>query len=238
MDAEFWLTRWRQGRIGFHQAHVTPLLPQYWPALGVPAGSRVLVPLCGKSLDMLWLLEQGFDVLGVELSPLAVEQLFAENGLQARQRPCAAGPYWQANYRANTIGIVCGDIFLLDAAMLASCTAVYDRAALVALPAAMRSLYVRHVYGQLEQLVGDWRGLLLTLDYEPSQTGGPPFSVSDEEVQTLYRSHARTTLLYRQDILAQEAKAAERGLTRMETRVYQLAGLAHRADHQPHPVRL
>jgi len=233
MDAEFWLTRWRQGRIGFHQAHVTPLLPQYWPALGVPVGSRVLVPLCGKSLDMLWLLEQGFDVLGVELSPLAVEQFFAENGLQACQRPCAAGPYWQANYRANTIGIVCGDIFALDfsqaAAPLTACAAVYDRAALVALPAAMRRLYVRHVYGQsglLAAVADGWRGLLLTLDFEPAQTDSPPFSVNDEEVQALYRNHARAALLCRQDILAQEAKAAERGLVRMQTRVYQLSGLA------------
>ena len=81
MDADFWLERWRQGQTGFHMKRPTPLLAKYWPALGVPRGSRVLVPLCGKSLDMLWLASQGHRVLGVELSPLAVGQFFAENRL-------------------------------------------------------------------------------------------------------------------------------------------------------------
>src|SRR5690606_282577 len=82
MDADFWLERWNEGRTHFHQDRVTPLLQKLWPTLALPAGSRVLVPLCGKSLDMVWLAEQDMRVLGVELSPLAVEQFFSENKLQ------------------------------------------------------------------------------------------------------------------------------------------------------------
>jgi len=219
MDAEFWLTRWREGRIGFHQEYVHPLLSQYWPVVAPPAGSRVLVPLCGKSLDMLWLAEQGFDVLGVELSPLAVEQFFEENTLPVRQWSSAIGRHHQANYRQQKIDILCGDIFALDAATLATCSAVFDRGALVALPEDMRRRYAQHVYGHL---AAHYRGLLLTLDYAPEQTDSPPFSVNNEEVQRLTHPHTRATLLHRQDIHAQDPKAFERGLTRMDTLVYQL----------------
>jgi len=219
MHADFWLSRWREGRIGFHQTHVSPELPQYWPAVNAPAGGRVLVPLCGKSLDMLWLAEQGFDVLGVELSPLAVEQFFEENKLPARQWSSTIGPHHQANYRNQKIEILCGDIFALDAATLATCSAVFDRGALVALPKDMRHRYAQHVYSHL---AANYRGLLLTLDYAPEQTDSPPFSVDNEEVQRLTHPHTRATLLHRLDIHAQDPKALERGFARMDTLVYQL----------------
>jgi len=215
MDAEFWLARWRDGQTRFHQERVTPLLPKYWPVLGVPQNTRVLVPLCGKSLDMIWLAGQGHAVLGVEISPVAVEQFFAENNLQPRVRESVMGRH----YTAGAIEILCGDIFAVDAATLASCAAAYDRAALIALPAAMRSRYVAHVYGQL---AADYRGLLLTLDYEQTQMDGPPFAVDDEEVQALYAKHSHATLIDRRDILAKDAKLAAQGLTRLDTLVYQL----------------
>jgi len=215
MEAEFWHARWQQGQIGFHQQRVTPLLPKYWPTLDVPAGGRVLVPLCGKSLDMLWLAEQGYQVLGVELSPLAVAQFFAENGLQASTSTSAMGQH----YRAGAIEILCGDIFAMDARTLASCVAAYDRAALVALPAAMRAPYARHVYGQLHP---QYRALLLTLDYDPAQMDGPPFAVNDTEVQAICAPHSRATLLDRRDILSKDARAAEHALTQFDTLVYRL----------------
>src|SRR5690606_29941819 len=139
MDAQFWLDRWREGRTNFHQARVAPPLQKYWPALGLAPGSLVLVPLAGKSLDMLWLARQGLRVLGVELSPRAVEQCFAENGLRPQVRDSAQGRH----YAAGDIELICGDIFDLDDATLAACAGVYDRAALVALPADMRGRYVR-----------------------------------------------------------------------------------------------
>src|SRR5690606_18613610 len=216
MDAAFWHERWREGRTHFHQSRVTPLLAKYWPALGVPAGSRVLVPLCGKSIDMVWLAEQGHRVLGVELSPLAVEQFFAEQGLQADIRQVGHGQY----YRAGDIEIYCGDIFDLDADVLSECAGAYDRAALVALPADMRARYARHVYGQLSE---SYRGLLITLDYEQSQMDGPPFSVRDDEVQALYAAHSHAELIDRRDILDKEPKFAERGLTQLDTLVYRLS---------------
>jgi len=215
MEAEFWLERWRQGRINFHQDKVMPLLSRHWPALGVPPGGRVLVPLCGKSVDMAWLAGQGLRVLGVELSPLAADQFFEEHGLRPQVRESAMGRH----YAAGGVEILCGDIFDVDAATLASCDAVYDRAALVALPTAMRPRYADHVYRQLRP---GCRGLLITLDYPQDQMDGPPFSVPDAEVQALFAGHTDAVVLERLDILHEEGKFLQRGVERLDTVVYQL----------------
>ncbi|AHC49164.1 thiopurine S-methyltransferase [Achromobacter xylosoxidans] len=215
MDAEFWLERWRDGRTHFHQTRVTPLLQKYWPTLSVPAGGKVLVPLCGKSLDMVWLAAQGYQVLGVELSQLAVEQFFTENELKPVIHESAYG----RRYVAGNIEIICGDIFKLDAPLLSHCVGAYDRAALVALPADMRGDYVRHVYGQLAP---GYRGLLITLDYPQEEMDGPPFAVVDAEMRNLFTGVSPAVIIDRRDILAKEPKFAERGVSRLDTVVYRL----------------
>ncbi len=215
MQPQFWLDRWREGSTHFHQNRVTPLLQKYWPTLNLPAGSRVLVPLCGKTLDMVWLAEAGHQVLGVELAELAVTQFFDEQGLVPSLHTTSAGRH----YTAGAIEIICGDIFDLDAHVLAGCSGVFDRAALVALPAPMRQRYVEHVY---RQLAPDYRGLLITLDYDQSQMDGPPFSVGDTEVQALFASHSDARILSRRGMLDKEPKFAERGLTQLDTVVYDL----------------
>ena len=216
MDTDFWLQRWEQGQTGFHQTRVMPLLQKHWPALGVAAGARVLVPLAGKSLDVAWLAQQGHSVLAVELSPLAVHQFFDEHGLQPQISTTAHGTL----YRAGPIEFLCGDIFALDAATLGQCTACYDRAALIALTPDLRARYVRHVYGQLP---ADCRTLLLTLDYPQAEMDGPPFSVPESEIRTLYGERWHIDRLESRDILAQEPKFAARGLSRMGTDVYRLS---------------
>ncbi|SPU50198.1 thiopurine S-methyltransferase [Bordetella trematum] len=213
MEADFWLERWRAGQTGFHQARITPLLQKFWPGLALPEGSRVLVPLAGKSLDMRWLAETGHQVLGVELSPLAVEQFFDEQQWTPRRWQSAYGEH----YAARGVEIICGDIFGVDRALLQNCVGVYDRAALVALPPAMRADYVRHVYGQLPD---GYRGLLLTLAYDQALMDGPPFSVEQTEVERLYGAEA--ALIDQRGILDKEPRFAERGLTRLDTLVFRL----------------
>jgi len=216
MDADFWLERWRDGRTHFHQNRITPLLQKYWPTLALPPDAKVFVPLCGKSLDMVWIADQGHHVLGSELSQLAVEQFFDENKLRATTHGSAAGRH----YTAGNIEIICGDIFDLDAATLAGCMGAYDRAALVALPQDMRQRYVDHVYAQLSP---QYRGLLLTLNYQQEQMDGPPFAVDDAQVQSLYAKHTDARLIDQRGILDKEPKFAERGLTRLDTLVYSLS---------------
>lgn len=215
MEAKFWQQRWEEGRIGFHRDEVMPLLTQYWPALAPPPGSQVFVPLAGKSLDMLWLAAKGYRVLGVELSPLAVEQFFAENGLQPEIH---RSPYG-VHHRTDAIELICGDAFALDKAALAGCAAVYDRAALIALPPSLRQRYAEQLYARLP--VG-CRGLLITLEYPQAEKSGPPFSVDESEVHDLYDEHWQVERLERRDILANEPSFAAEGVTALSTAVYRL----------------
>ena len=217
MDPDFWLQCWREGHTGFHQARVLPLLQKHWPALGVPPGGRVFVPLAGKSLDMLWLAGQGHPVLGVELSPIAVQQFFAEHELTPEVHASRYGTH----HVAGAIELICGDVFGLDAAALADCVGVYDRAALIALPAELRARYVDQVYGWLPS---GCRGLLVTLEYPPQERAGPPFSVDEAEVHQRYRPHWSVDLLERRDILAQQPDFAAAGLTALATVLY---GMRH-----------
>ena len=216
MDPEFWHRRWREGRIGFHQDSVTPLLAEFWPALAVPHGSRVFVPLAGKSLDLAWLAAQGCRVLGVELSPLAVQQFFAEHGLRPQVRDSRHGRH----YLAGGIELICGDAFDLDADVLAECAAVYDRAALIALPPPLRRRYVRELYARLP---AGCRGLLVTLEYPQHEKQGPPFSVPEAEVRELYGCDWAVATLARRDILAQEPGFAEKGASALATVAYRLS---------------
>lgn len=215
MNPDFWHDRWREGHIGFHQDAPTPLLLKHWPSLQLAADAKVFVPLAGKSHDMAWLAAQGHRVLGVELSQAAVEAFFAEHGLEPQRHHSRYGMH----YTAADIELICGDAFAIDEAALADCTAVFDRAALIALPAQMRHRYVGELYARLP---ADCRGLLITLEYPQGQKAGPPFSVEEAEVRALYARDWQVTTLERRDILAGQPRFIEEGVTALETVVYRL----------------
>ena len=215
MDHDFWQQRWRDNQIGFHQERPTPLLVEHWASLGVAPGARVFVPLAGKSLDLLWFAAQGHRVLGVELSQLAVEQFFAEHGLT----PEISETRYGRHYRAGDVELIRGDAFALDAQALAGCDAVFDRAALIALPSDMRLRYVRELYARLP---GCCRGLLITLYYPPGEKQGPPFSVPETEVRELYERDWDVEALERRDILAQQPGFQAEGVSALDTVVYRL----------------
>jgi thiopurine S-methyltransferase len=215
MEPDFWLERWREARTGFHQDAPTPLLLKHWPAVGAPPGCRVFVPLAGKSLDMAWFASQGYRVLGAELSPLAVAQFFESQGVEPSVEVAADG----IHHLAGPIELVQGDVFALDADTIASCRAVFDRAAIIALPPEMRERYVREVYGKLPS---GCRGLLITLEYPQQEKAGPPFSVAEDEVRSLFDGEWRVTLLERRDILEQQPNFQAEGVTALGTVVYRL----------------
>ncbi|MEO6365338.1 MAG: thiopurine S-methyltransferase [Luteimonas sp.] len=215
MDKTFWDERWRDGRIGFHQDIVTPLLARHWDALQLPEGSRVFVPLAGKTLDMPWLASRGHRVLGVELSRLAIDQFFHEHRLEPNLRETRYG----VHFCAGAIEMVCGDVFALDRHMLSDCQGVFDRAALIALPPDTRMRYAGELFGHLPQ---DCRGLLVTLEYPQQQKSGPPFSVDADEVQALYAPGWALELLERCDILAEQPAFADEGVDRLHTAAWRL----------------
>lgn len=215
MNTEFWLHLWQQGKTGFHRTTPMPLLMKHWPTLALPPGTRVLVPLCGKTPDMIWLRAQGCAVLGVELSPLAIRQFFDEQELACETQHHQGG----TRYVADGIEIIQGDVFDLDDATLARCQAVYDRAAIVALPAPLRERYAREIYGRLPAAC---KGLMLTLEYPQSDMDGPPFSIIPSVVHTLLDDAWDVQELEQRDILASEPDFARRGLTSFHTRAYRL----------------
>ena len=201
MNPEFWQSRWQEGRIGFNQFTANPLLTRHCADLQVPIGSRLFVPLCGKSIDMLWLAMQGYDVVGVELVETAVQAFFAEQHIEPTIYQHADNPaikYYQGQLpsqssdqaSASTITLWVADIFSLTLTDIGAIDAIYDKAALIALPADMRIAYS-------EQMLSLCRGadghvapqLLLTLNYDQTKKDGPPFSISDEQIQHYYGNH-------------------------------------------------
>ncbi|MCB5160864.1 thiopurine S-methyltransferase [Marinomonas algarum] len=172
---EFWLDRWETGRIGFHKDDVNPKLMTFWPML--PKGSRVLVPLCGKSNDLIWLAEQGYQVTGVELSSLAVVQFLGDNDLNYVT-------HHHGELKIHTVEdiplrIVEGDYFHFCETDFDAC---YDRAAMVAMPDTMRARYVTHT---LDRLSSNASVLVVSVYYDGDQQG-PPFSIDDATVTQLW----------------------------------------------------
>jgi thiopurine S-methyltransferase len=215
MDANFWLERWTSNRIGFHQDRINPGLARFWPSLESSRGDRVFVPLCGKSHDMRWLLQQGYKVIGSELSPLAVEAFFSEYGLTPEIQPDQHYTRW----KQDDIEILCGDFFQLDPSDVGAIDAFYDRASLIALTPAQRPAYAR----QLAELVRkDTPGLLITLDYNQLEMSGPPFAVSAAEVDRLFGNNFEITPVFSFDALEENPKFREKGLTELSEHAYLL----------------
>ena len=192
MDKTFWQQKWEENDIGFHGSSANPLLVQYFNELSLAKGSRVFVPLCGKSLDIHWLLSNGYRVAGAELSKIAVEQLFAELGVE----PVVSRSGEVEQYRAKNIDIFRGDIFDLSPEMLGPVDAIYDRAALVALPEDMRARYTEHLLA----ITDIAPQLLICFEYDQSLMDGPPFSIRDKEVHRHYCDRYHLTLLASEDI--------------------------------------
>lgn len=215
MECAFWLERWRQNQIGFHGLAFNEHLQNHWPALRTAEAGKVFVPLCGKSRDMLWLMVQGYQVVGAELSPLAVRAFFAENGLSVSESRI---PGFSVN-RGEGVCLYCGDFFQLAASALGDIAGVWDRAALVALPPKMRVSYAE----RMRQLLNPGtRILLVTFDYPQLQMQGPPFCVPTSEVLALYGGWCDVELLNSKEILDDEPHFRDRGLSRLQEQVYRL----------------
>lgn len=187
MDANFWHQKWEQNEIGFHRPTVNPLLISHFGALNLVKGSRIFLPLCGKTLDIGWLLANSYRVVGVELSEMAVRQLFIGLGVE----PQVTKNSGMQCYHAENIDIFVGDLFHLTATMLGPVDAIYDRAALVALPEAIRSRYTTH----LMALTHKTPQLLICFEYDQTLLEGPPFSIGSAEIDRHYAASYELRLL-------------------------------------------
>lgn len=187
MHVDFWHQKWQKNEIGFHLPEVNPLLVKYFHILKLTQGASVFLPLCGKTLDIAWLMTQGYRVVGAELSVVAIEGLFKHLGLTPTIKPVGE----LVHYSAPNIDIYVGDIFKLTNEILGHVDAVYDRAALVALPADMRQDYSAH----LTALTQAATQLLICFEYDQALQAGPPFSVGAEEVRQHYQTAYQLNLI-------------------------------------------
>lgn len=188
MEHNFWHSKWEKLEIGFHQQDINPFLKQYIDDLELARGATVFVPLCGKTLDMTWLLDKGFCVIGAELSELAVQQYFQSLSVE----PVITTMGKLKKYSAPDLSIYCGDFFDLTSEIVGKVDAVYDRAALVALPDNMRLQYSQ----QVATVSNNAKTLLITYEYDQSVHAGPPFSVLPCEVEQLFSPNYSIVSLY------------------------------------------
>jgi len=215
-DNQLWLQSWRDNQTDFHQQAVNQLLARFWPSLDLSPGSRVFVPLCGKSLDMIWLARQGCKVIGVELSPIAIRDFFRESGLKPIKQKKGDFTLWVH----DDISILCGDYFSLDKSDLGTIDMVYDRAALTALPEDIRSLYI----AQLKQLVPETTTvfLLTTEDAEEKETLSQALGVS-KEITSLYSADFDIKLIHVDSVFEQDPESPELSPIRVEYKAYRLS---------------
>lgn len=201
MEANFWHQKWARGEIGFHRDDVNPHLRKYLEHLKLDSGDTIFVPLCGKTKDIPYLLDSGLHVVGVELSELAIRELFQDLNMT----PQVTSLDQFQIYRTNGICIYVGDFFQVDAAMLGNINAIYDRAALVALPETMRKVYTSH----LRSITHHAAQLLVTYEYQQNLVDGPPFSVSEKEIHLHYADTYKVSLQERVDVIGgMKGKAA------------------------------
>lgn len=225
MNLDFWHDKWERMEIGFHLNEVNRLLMKFWPEMPVSAGETVLVPLCGKTLDLIWLRRQGYGVVGIELSEIALDALAAEFsrelGIGLSKSRSADGE--RVLFRGDGVLLIAGDFFAVSPELLQQecgqdIAAVYDRAAIVALPDRMRADYAR----QLQRLTKGAPQLLITLDYDQRLRNGPPFALSDAEVSSHYQDGYRISLLDERELIDQEPRFRAQGLDSFMQRVYRL----------------
>lgn len=187
MEHDFWHQKWERNQIGFHLAEVNPLLVKHFSRLSLQKQRRVFLPLCGKTLDIAWLLTQGYQMVGAELSELAIQALFEQLNL----KPKVIQLEGLKLYQAEAIDIFAGDIFALDSAELGHVDAIYDRAAFVALPDEMRIRYSQY----LRQVTHSAPQLLITFEYDQTLHAGPPFSINEHMVRQHYADFYNIQLL-------------------------------------------
>ena len=210
-----WINRWETNRIGWHAEQVNRHLIKYLDKLGLSSGESIFVPLCGKSNDMLFLLENDINVIGVELSNIAIEQFFSENQLDYLVSDVDKFTL----YEGDGIKLYCGDFFDIKEKHLENVRAIYDRASLIALDEGLRQKYAKHLSDIIEF---DARILLLTLNYPQHQRSGPPFAVSKEEVKQLFNGSFDIQELYCIEDIENEPMFQNLGVDFVEKAVYLL----------------
>jgi len=187
MKADFWHNLWETNDIGFHLNDTNPFLLEFFSELNLKTNSRIFVPLCGKTVDIKWLLNKGHKVVGIELNEKAIQELFTSLALKPKIQKIGA----LTLYSAKDIDIFVGDIFELNKEILGNVDAIYDRGALGAIPKEMQIKYTPLLISITESAPQ----LLISFEYNQSLYQGPPFSITKTELEDSYKEFYNIKLL-------------------------------------------
>ena len=181
-QSDYWIQQWRDNKINFHQNSFEPFLEKHFPEM---KPTTVLIPMCGKSKDILFFAQRGHQVIGVEVSELACDAFFSENGIKYTTENIE---YFKI-YKSKYVTIYCGDFFKVKPEFLNAVSFIYDRAALIALPKETRKNYVVRLLALCSNSSAITKTILLiSLEHTAKERTGPPFSVDKVEIQSLYGS--------------------------------------------------
>ncbi|MDP6200060.1 MAG: thiopurine S-methyltransferase [Candidatus Poseidonia sp.] len=206
----FWHNRWETQQIGWHREVHNDLLTKHWDGIGASDGSNVLVPLCGKTLDMQWFAEQGHAVVGSEMVHQAIETFFDEHGLVPRCTKVGS----HVHHVSQPYTILEGDFFEISEEAVQADT-WYDRAAMIAIPPDLREAYVEQLCKLTKE---DAVGLLITFAYPPEEMDGPPFALHDEDVRRLFSEGFEVQCLETMDLTDEK----DRGLSQVTSSVFRI----------------
>ncbi len=217
MQQSYWEARWRKRKTGFHRADVNPALVNHWDALRISSGNTVAVPFCGKAVDMVWLRDRGYEVIGIEFVEQACREFFEEH---TTTKPDVRKSKRGLVFSGEAITLHCADLFKLTPSDTGPARALYDRASLVAIPPEIRPRYVE----KLGELFPDVREqLLISFEYDTDIMQGPPFSVEETEIRALYEADFCVTLLSEKDLLPESEKYRRIGLPEMIQKVWRIS---------------
>lgn len=205
MELSYWQSRWNKGNIGFHMPGGYPGLKKHWNSLSIPESSRVLVPLCGKSEDLDFLIQNTSQVTGVEISEKAILEYFEERGIT----PEKSSSHGFKIFTHGKLQLWCGDFFRFPEKSEYSFSLIYDKAALIALPEQTRIRYADKLLN-LAHLDSGSDILLHHFEYNQSEMNGPPFSVSLSEIKSLYGSKYSITILEENELIPSGFKKFKR----------------------------
>ncbi len=221
MEISYWQSRWRNDKIGWHLDVVYPPLRKFWSQLSLKSQARILVPLCGRSQDMKWLAEQSCRVIGVEVSQKALQD-FMELWDEEFTTDSSHG---FTIYQSTSIELWQGDFMKIPENKIKPVDAIYDKAAIVALPENMRNEYAK----KLLNLCNTHTQILLqTFEYKQDEMNGPPFSVDEKEISRLFGDRFSITLLHEQSLFDELSIFQRRGLSSyLVEKVFHLEPLAN-----------
>lgn len=206
MELSYWRSRWRKNNIGWHMKDVHPQLADIWSQLSFTSNPRVLVPLCGKNIDMRWMAEQGSYVIGVEVSRKALQEFMHDIPHEFQEK----SSHGFTIYKSDSFELWEGDFFQLPIDKIPPLDLIYDKASIVALSPDMRKEYAHKLLALSNP---DTHILLQTFEYRQEEMNGPPFSVMEGEVKNLLGEQLQIDLVHEQSKLDQVSKFRQRGLS-------------------------